>query len=43
MNARQKVMLERLGMLEKKLSVLQETVEALPETAFRHQTNFFNN
>ncbi|EFX69273.1 hypothetical protein DAPPUDRAFT_258886 [Daphnia pulex] len=42
MNARQKIMFERLGMLEKKLSVLQETVEALPETAFRHQTNFFN-
>lgn len=37
MNTRQKLMLERLDMLEKKLTVLQETIEALPETKLRHQ------
>ena len=37
MKTRQKVMLERLDMLEKKLNVLQETVGALPETQFCYQ------
>ena len=37
MNTRQKVMFERLDMLEKKLNILQETVGALPETQFCYQ------